>query len=262
VRALFHFVLLLGSLVSAGGGAAGSSPDPRPLPSGSPTVSMADPRLRAAEEAYRKGDYEGAAKHWKAVLADHPWDGRLEYDLGNCAYRRGRYAEALWRYERARRRLGERTELLFNEALCLRRLGRAGDPEPSLPSRLRTFLREALPVHWFRLALGLQAAALLLALLARPWKTRRLRAALALCVFLAAGYAFHRAATLEEGREVGAVILAREAPLRAEPRESLEPIARLSRGVRAVLVERGPRWVRIRIGDRSGWIPLSLCGLY
>ncbi len=228
------------------------------------SVPAQDPQalLAEAERAYRAGRYAEAAEAWRAVLERFPWDGRIEYDLGNCAYRLGRYAEALWRYERARRRLGARNEVVFNRDLCLRRLGRAGDPAPGLYEALARRLREARPATWFFLGLGLEALALagLWVLLAR--RPRPLAALLFLAAFLAAGAAFRRAVVMEPDRPVGAVVLVREGILRAEPRPDLEPRARLARGVRARVLETAPAWVLIEVGGTRGWIERAAVGLY
>ena len=49
-------------------------------------------------------------------------------------------------------------------------------------------------------------------------------------------------------------------PLRDEPQFSAEPTMRLPVGQQLTILEEQQGWVRVRIGDRAGWMPTSVVG--
>lgn len=107
--------------------------------------------LRQAEREYRAGRFAVALEHFEAALAspDAP-RGAVLYDMGNCAYRLGHHAEAVWHYRRAARLLPHDPEVRFNLELARRELGLAPSPRSRLSGALAPF--DAL-APWARLAL-------------------------------------------------------------------------------------------------------------
>ena len=57
----------------------------------------------AACHAYEQGRWDEAAEGFRGLLRYGLADGRLEYNLANAEYKRGRLGEAILHYERARR---------------------------------------------------------------------------------------------------------------------------------------------------------------
>ena len=57
----------------------------------------------AACRAYEQGDWDAAADGFRSLLRYGLADWRLEYNLANTEYKRGRLGEAILHYERARR---------------------------------------------------------------------------------------------------------------------------------------------------------------
>ncbi|MCB9880238.1 MAG: hypothetical protein H6832_00135 [Planctomycetes bacterium] len=218
-------------------------------------------RAEAAESAYRAGDYERAKAAWSTLLEERGEDPRLEYDLGNCEYRLGNHARALWRFERAKRRLGGDERVRFNLALTERALGLQGVESTSFFRDVSERLRSMTIGEWFWTGLWIELAGLALLALALTKKWRML-AAFALLVAISGGAALARAATLDPDRIVGVVILEEQTAVRAEPRTELAPLMKLSAGVRARYVASSPGWVRIRIQDRDGWVERGAAGLY
>lgn len=49
-------------------------------------------------------------------------------------------------------------------------------------------------------------------------------------------------------------------PLREEPQFSAEPAMRLPVGQELTILEEQQGWVRVRVGDRAGWMPTSVVG--
>ncbi|MCA8968712.1 MAG: tetratricopeptide repeat protein [Planctomycetes bacterium] len=218
-------------------------------------------RAEAAESAYRAGDYERAKTAWSALLEERGEDPRLEYDLGNCEYRLGNHARALWHFERARRRLGGDERVRFNLALTERALGLQGVESTSFFKDVSERLRSMTIGEWFWTGLWTELAglALLAVAVTKRW---RVLSVIALVVAFGGGAALARAATLDPDRVMGVVVLEDQTEVRAEPRTELAPLMKLSAGVRARYVASSPGWVRIRIQDRDGWIERGAAGLY
>ncbi|MFQ5503810.1 MAG: hypothetical protein ACE5F1_03315 [Planctomycetota bacterium] len=219
-------------------------------------------RLASARAARLRGDYQTARRHYGELLGEgSDADGRLEYNLGNCEYRLGNFARALWRYEQARRQLGDREELVFNRSLALRRLGiDTGEGEGLLES-VRQSLSELGGGTWFWIGLGLDALALCLL-----WRGLvgggRTRVLLALLLLLPAGYTLLHSLGIDEKAPRGVVILEDQTDLRAEPRAELPALRVLNAGLRARYVSGTPDWLRIRVGEREGWVPRERAGVY
>ena len=68
--------------------------------------------------AYREGKWEEAEGAWRAMAEAGVHDPRVEYNLGNAAWKQGRLGEAIWRWERARRLDPDDRDLRSNLALA------------------------------------------------------------------------------------------------------------------------------------------------
>ncbi|MBI5428506.1 MAG: tetratricopeptide repeat protein, partial [Nitrospinae bacterium] len=107
----FEF-LWLGALVAAfiPGMALGESPDAK---------------IREAVSSYNRQEYENAAKLFQDAQADRPGDPRLAYNLGNSAYKLGKFDEAVHAYSKttaADSTLKQKS--LYNAGNALFRLGK------------------------------------------------------------------------------------------------------------------------------------------
>jgi len=222
--------------------------------------------IQTAEQAYRKGQYEEATRGYESLLAKgYERDGRLHYNLGNCAFRLRRYSQALLQFERSLRMLGPREEIRFNRDLCLDRLGMAGRDREGLLSSLRRRLASFGPSTWFQLGLALEAVGLLLLWLTlrrRTWP----RLAATLLLLLLGGLAQYRSLQATDQATVGIVVLDDRTALRSEPRKDLEPTLFLPSGQRANYLEGSESWLKIRVstpsGDKTGWVQNPRVGLY
>jgi tetratricopeptide (TPR) repeat protein len=200
--------------------------------------------LAEAERAYRAGQFRAAHAAFTAALSEPGVPrGPLLYDLGNCAYRLGSYAEATFHYRRAQLLLPRDPELAFNLALASRHLGI--DP-PSRP--ILSFLtgRELLS-----LVTALQTAGLLGFLLLRRRRFARRCAALLVVLGLAGAVRLVQAHWFPGAPE--GVVLTEELGLRSEPRDGLPVAHRLKAGDLVVVVERSDHWLKVTHGTFGGW---------
>ncbi len=216
--------------------------------------------LEKAEAAYRRGDYAAARDAYASWLKTHD-DGRVEYDLGNTQFRLGDYGRALWRYERARRRLGDREDVVFNRNLAQRKLGRGRTDAKGIAASVKRRFHEWQAGSWFKLGVGLEGLGLLV--LAFWFKRRSSWSLVVALLLLAPGvFAFTRALSVDDTRPLGVIILDDGTPLRGEPREQLAAIVTLGAGVRADLLSMSDHWLKIRVKGRVGWVPRPNAGVW
>ncbi|TDJ65970.1 MAG: tetratricopeptide repeat protein [Planctomycetota bacterium] len=208
------------------------------------------PDLGQAERDYRAGRFEAALTLFEAALSapDAPQGGVL-YDMGNCAFRLGRHAEAIWHYRRAALRIPNDPEVRFNLRLAQRELGLAAEQERWLSGVFAPL--DSLP-PWGRLFLvgAVQATGLAGLVLAR--RRSAVRAGLLLLALLGLLGAARLAreawfAPLPEG-----VVLAATG-LRAEPSAD-RPVTLALRPGETVRVSRTTEgWVKVESPRGRGW---------
>jgi len=206
----------------------------------------------AAERAYAAGRFEEAYTLFQAALdrQDAP-QGALLFNLGNCAYRLGRYAEAVLLFRRARLRMPRDPEVRFNLFLAEQPLGLQSPPSASLRAGLDELLDALTAAELLFLAGGLQAAGLLGLVLLRGRKGWR--AAMALAVLLGLAGSGRLAWSLWGGGPREGLVLAPTLEVRPGPHLELEPTLRLRAGERVTVGERSDRWVRIIHERGGGW---------
>jgi tetratricopeptide (TPR) repeat protein len=206
--------------------------------------------------AYRRGDYAGAARGFAALSEEHDADRRSFYNLGNSLYRQGRYAEALYAYERARLGMPRDPELDANIALVERRLGLgSAEGEPFAESLMR--LRERF-TPGERMLLTVLANALAAGLVV--FGRRRLRA-VGLVVALPALVLALDTCAFAPARPLRAVVLAPRVDVVAEPRDGLEPVAKVRQGVTVEVLRSGSGFTLVRAGERHGYVRSDAIGI-
>jgi len=100
--------------------------------------SEAQAGVSQAAEAYRRGDYQAAAKAYRKALDSESASPELLYNLGNAMYRSQRYSEAREAYEQAAVLTPDgalKANCLHNLGNCMFRIaqdGRKGDPKLAL----------------------------------------------------------------------------------------------------------------------------------
>lgn len=227
------------------------------LAAGAPAQGVGAVTPAAAIAAYRSGDYARAAELFAELAKARPVDRRILFNLGNALYRQGRHAEALLAWERARLAMPRDPELLANIRLVRRKLGLRDEQSPFLEAiaELRAwFTRGEL------LAMCVAGSALAAAFLLFGRRRRWLRvlgaAALAPALLLALELLWWG-----PSRPPAGIVLRDETAIVAEPREGLEPVARVRAGVRVEVLGEGPRWLRVRAGGKKGYVPADAVGV-
>lgn len=206
-----------------------------------------------AARHFAAGDVARAAVLYRQALEAGGFDAAaLCFDLGNCAHRLGRPAEAVLWYERALRVAPQHFEARANLHLVRQQLALVdAGPRALLGVWIegqfaRIGAMSAGP--WLAAAALLQGAGWFL------WLLRRRRGAGGLLLVLGFG-----AAALAMAKDLAAsgelaVVLRDGVRLAAEPHERAGAVGNLKAGESIVVLERSPRWARVRRGGDDGWI--------
>ncbi len=225
-------------------------------------LCVAAPGLAEAESAYRDGRYAEALDLFAEGL-DEPGAprGAVLYDMGNCAYRLGRLAEALLHYERAALRIPRDPELLFNLRLTRRDLGLADDAAgATLGASVAAFVRSFAPEELLAAACGLETIGLGLLVLFRRRRGARNAAILVLLLAAASGGRLVQVRFFP-GPPRG-IVLGDEIAVRPEPHADLEPAFRLEAGETVRVEESSGRFVRVsHRKSGTGWTEAAGVGV-
>lgn len=213
-----------------------------------------------AVEAYRAGDWEGAATLWHEVLA-HGEDPAVDraavlYDLGNCAFRRGDRLEAVGWYTAALR-----LRPLFEDARANLEFARAeagldpddrGDLEATF-GRLVGALTLA-EAEWLVLA-GLVLLAVAFVVEALVGGAVGRRAVGGALVFLLVGLVPWGRGLVAAQQDPWLVIAESGAAVRSEPRDEATVLRSEPAGREVERTDSIPGWIEIELEDgASGWV--------
>jgi len=212
----------------------------------------------AAAAAYQNGRVEEARLIYRELLAAPDADAAaLHHNLGHCALRLGRPAEAWYHYLQAGGPAAASADLEAARALAARRLGLTPAPAPAPHQRMLAAFDGSAPAQALAgigLALTIGGIGILL-LRGRGWLW--LPALLLLLGLAGAGRLAHRAwLAAPEG-----IVLDESAPLRDEPHAALAARVSLPPGARVRILARSDRWLRVEHERGSGWAAAGAIGL-
>jgi tetratricopeptide (TPR) repeat protein len=222
-------------------------------------VAGLDPSVRAEQAAalYLAGDYDGAARGWRA-LVDEGWESvGLHLDLGNALLRLGFRGRAIASYQRALALDPGDADVQANlEQARAQNVDRlVGEAQPPLHLRVlaRTPDRVALALF------GLAWSAFWLLLWLRSRGSRGARRWLGPAALLAALLAVAGGALLAgkaaERRTPSAVVIAPVAPVREGPSRTLKPAFELHEGTTVRVLEAQGDAARVKLlNGLEGWV--------
>ena len=231
---------------------------------GRPIVAQPDSlsrRFETATAAYTQGQYERAADEYQAILNAGHASGALYYNLGNAYARLDRLGQAIRYYEKARRLRPGDPRVAHNLEQVRRRAG-------VYPGVLPPRGLQGLVQGWSPLALFLAGGLLLGSGLAvavvwtTPGRTDSWRHPLVwgpaagglLLVAVALGTSY------VQSQERRAVVVAKQAPLRAAPTPTAADTT-LPEGTMVAIGSHRAQWTEVRLADgTTGWVPARALG--
>jgi len=248
-------ILLAGALLFVSPAAS----TPAVIPGGAQVAKDA-----AAIDAYRRGDFESAHGLWIAALQDGrsalpaTERGRILYDIGNAAYRRGNVLEAVGWYTASLRVRPRDADAWRNLEHARANAHLQPADRGDLASTWRRLLMSLTRAEseWLALAGALLWGAALAAEAVRGGRRLRRLALAGFLVALAsmAPWIYHRA---QDGRDAVLVVDGVEAgaEVRSEPRMDATVIGNVAAGEEVERLDELPGWVKVESPDgTAGWI--------
>jgi tetratricopeptide (TPR) repeat protein len=216
--------------------------------------------LDRAGRAYGVERYKEAFFYYEAALSKGEGSpGEILYNMGNCAYRLGRYAESLLHYRRAELRLPRDSRLGFNRSLAEEQLGLEKAPIESFAASVEELLDFLTPGEFLAAVGLLQGVGLVGLVLLR--RRRGLRGVMIVVVLLAlAGGARLVKKQWLPGPPAG-VVLADRIAVRVEPHAEVVVLFELAAGVTVRVGEFSDRWAWIEHPRGKGWTERRGLGL-
>ncbi len=212
----------------------------------------------SAESAYRAGDYKSAEAHWAAELSElSAVEGRgaLLYNMGNAAFRDGRYLEAVARYTGAIEESPRSEDYWANLELARSRAGLDAADRGDLAAtaeRLYTMFRlSELELLAYAL-IGLFAVALFVEALRGGRLPRVVSFVLLFALLSISGLRFLRGEKNLTNRVM--VISEGGASLRSEPSPDLPVILQLNPGAVVGRKDSLLGWIQVECKGTSGWL--------
>lgn len=219
-------------------------------------------RFEAGTAAYAQGQYARAVDAYRAILESGMTSGALHYNLGNAYARLDRPGPAIRHYEKARRLRPGDPRLEHNLEQVRRQ---AGVYPGTLPPRGLLGLVQG----WSPLALLVAGGLLLSSGLAVaviwttptrpvPWRHPLVWGPIAgggLLVAVALGTSY------AQSFDRRAVVVATQAPLRADATPTAGSDTTLSEGTMIAVQARRAQWTKVRLADgTTGWVPTRALG--
>ena len=211
-----------------------------------------------AMTAYDEGNFTGAEQYYRSLKKASAPSSKLFYNIGNCLYQQGKYAQALAYYESALRIAPRDSDILENLNLTRRKLSLPEKNVLEAPADVPPYLRDLLrPDEWL-LVLSIGSALIFLALGLRRSTGRSIWGSMLASGAVVMVVAF--SAVLAQGvssyDDRAAIVIVRNAPVYALPStQALRlPDINLQSGEEVRIVETRLDWVRIRTGSAEGWV--------
>jgi len=218
------------------------------------------PGLGEPEEAYRHQDYAKALTLFAANLPQAgERTGEVLYHMGNCAFRLGRYPEAVLHYRRAQLRLPRSEMIAFNLRMAERRMSIERQQSHTFGAQIESILQLFTRGQFLILVLVVQTASLIALVFMR--KRPAAAAALGLLTLLSVAGSARLVSLMEDEEIPVGVILSTQVEVRTNPHATM-PVTLVLEGGEAVTVnEHSDRWARITHSRGEGWIPRADLGI-
>jgi tetratricopeptide (TPR) repeat protein len=213
-----------------------------------------------ANELYKKGDYQGALKHYSSIPNK---SSNVHFNIGNCMFKLGKKGQALACWRRAEHDWGlfGRKELLANIALVKAQLFQEPTKKSKQPSFKNTSERmttsiaslvHATPNFWLQLAFLLMWFFLLLY---RKYLHKKGRFIIISLLFILQAF-FGSLLALKYSfdlRKYG-VIVQTSASIRSGPGDDYQKLGTLGEGTEVIINKQSDQFYKITHQGQIGWV--------
>lgn len=225
----------------------------------SAVAAHAEDEFGGAVQLYEERKYAGAAKEFEAILKTGS-SAALYYNLGNCYFKLGKKAKAVWAYEKAAALDPRDADNEWNLGLLRKQLQDKQEPLPRffaaerLAGLVRGVKSDALAAALTAAIAGF-AALLVLHVLTPPLRPFFKRI-IPLAGMLAAAAGLFVAVRWDEMRVPSGVIADPEVYARYGPSADATRAFLLHEGTKVALLRRSGGWFFVQFGAaRKGWVP-------
>lgn len=235
---------------------------------GSALAQTPEELYETGNTAYREGRYQEAADAYRGILEYGVEDARVEYNLGNAAFKLGLAGQAILHYERAYRLDPTDPDVRFNLELVRSLLpDRVEPPEVAAPLRWIRGVQNGIgPDRQAIIAVALwwAVAAWFAWCTARPGRWRPtagwIMSAL-LVMTLVVTSSWYVTARRLQTREV-AVVLVEAVDVLAGPGSNNAPLVTVHEGLTLRIRSRRDQWIQVTLPDGlNGWVPEGAVGI-
>ena len=222
------------------------------------TDTAAEAIFTTANEAYDRGDYAEALRHYRELTKRQPASAEAWYNAANAAFRAGDAGEAVLFYRRAWYLNPRDPDVRANMQLAQQRTGALVPSERLIDQAARELSQREWSVLFKAAYWIAMVAAALVILLPRARRFIRpvLIASVTVALMALAGWFYWRSWTNEP--EI-VMLDARQTAL-YEPREGATQFFAVPEGSILPMEDRFGQWIKVRSGDQSGWVPVSSAG--
>ena len=217
----------------------------------------AQDRFQEAERLYDQGRINDAVIAYQNLLEENSGNPALLFNLGNCAYRKGDYGNAVLYYERARRLKPRDSDITENLNFVRAQLNLPAVKTTDTPSALIATLRDQLrPDEWLLCASVLWCMMWITMSFSRIRRFRLTPIGIILGIILIVSLIAYFAQNHSTYAKNQGIIVAQDTPIFRLPKETGEGKAKfiLSTGDYVEIVERRSEWSRVRIDQDEGWL--------
>lgn len=213
-----------------------------------------------ANADYQNQKFDSAVEEYRQLLQQGIRHGAVYYNLGNAYWKKGERGNAILYYERALRLLPRDEDVRANLSYAKGEIVVGGKSQTETKGFLekiaevftgKVTLRELAMVtvvfYWILIGFFLLWVALLpQRTLSKPWLVTLLTFSILLAGLI--GFKEYDLA------QAAAVILQKEAVLRAGPGDDFQAQATLPEGLVVRIVRQSKGWIEVRLGDLQGWV--------
>jgi len=207
--------------------------------------------------AYKEGKYEEAIENYEKVSDSGLESGNIYYNLGNSYFKKGKSGKAVFNYEKAFFFMPSDNDLMSNYEYVLASLNLDLQYFGTWPVRFANVLFEGATIDLLTVLLSaiyFLAVALLICSLFFPGLKRGINVFL---LFLSVVFALSAVSLNSKITYLnkGAIVISKVADARFEPTESGTTYFKLTEGGKVEILEKNENWYKIKRPDnKMGWV--------
>ena len=227
------------------------------------STGICEDSFEKAGRFYDQGNIEEAESIYRNLLKENSENSVLLFNLGNCAYRKGDYGNAIVHYERARRLKPRDSDIIENLNFVRTQLSLPSIQSKDTPLGLITALRDQFrPDEWLICAGGSWCMMWIVMSINRVKRYSLAIVPVVLASISGLSIAIYFAQNASTYAKNQAIVVSQSSPIFRLPQQTDSGKAKsiLGMGAYVAVVEKRSEWSRVRIDKDEGWIKNDALG--